>query len=378
MNALIGKKPKLILVVESDLFLLKSFQAVLEEAGYDVCAVASAEEALVFASRNDPDLIIADILLSGLNGFRFWERYKEKFSSRFTPFVFLSGLSEPDDLVLDHGKGVNNSLVKPIMPKMLIAKVNSVLHEREKLPESGFNWVLSEHSLTDILQFCKNNNLEGKVLAHQDENCIDLLFEREKLVEVGEEVGMDLTYLHEIKNGHFRIIASSPSSQEINPKGNKSAVESRSQTGGRTPEGGGLLSAIPVGAKSVDIQTEISFHPECCIISTAYYNGRVLLTRKNPFPKSIMSHKAKEMSSEQHHAIEEEIRRRILSHQNKADEKQEKNEDLFIRGHDAFNKGAYETALEDWEKALKEEADSLFLAIHIQLAKEKLKARSRL
>ena len=122
------QKPKL-LVIDDDKKLLGVIEATLADAGFDVRAVTTSDEAYRLLRDYVPDLILSDINLetSTMGGFTFYEKVREIEMFNETPFIFLSGLT--DEVLIRTGKelGVDDYVTKPFSDETLIATIRGKL-----------------------------------------------------------------------------------------------------------------------------------------------------------------------------------------------------------------------------------------------------------
>ena len=100
----------------------------LAEAGYEVVEAPNSEDALtlLYASSQEIDLLLTDVIMPGMNGRRLAESLQERRPN--LPVLFMSGYT--DDAILRHGildAGVP-FLQKPFTPNVLRRKVREVLH----------------------------------------------------------------------------------------------------------------------------------------------------------------------------------------------------------------------------------------------------------
>lgn len=369
------EKDTYILLVEDDPSLLELYQRYLKPEGYRMLTATNGEEGLAVANRMKPDLIISDIGMPGMNGYEFRESYVKSFAYRATPFIFLSGKSDPDDIIRGLEDGADDYLVKPITGKMLRVKVKTILRRRQNSQRARFEGNLLEFPALNILPFAERSRLTGSVVMKDLKGQIELRFKNGKLTRTTGLKMEDLqAFLETAKEGFFWIIADPPSFNELVPQTTGEAARPVVlQMDGQCP---GLLSAIQVGSKSVDIQTEVTLHAETSVDSTAYYGGRVLMKRKTPLTISANDDAAAVIIQSQHQELEREIRERLEAFQNQRysepPEEAKNNEDAFMLGHEAFHKGQYRKALSYWEKAYKKDPESLFLMVHVQMAKDRI------
>lgn len=90
-------KPK-ILVVEDEDFLRKMYQVGLEKEGLEVVTASDGEQALEVCGREEPDLILLDLVLPKKTGFEVLATLKEDEHTKDIPVVVLSGLAQKKDV----------------------------------------------------------------------------------------------------------------------------------------------------------------------------------------------------------------------------------------------------------------------------------------
>jgi two-component system OmpR family response regulator len=119
-----------VLVVDDDPHIAEVLDFALTAAGYGTLLESSGEGALIAAKEKNPDLIILDINLPGLDGLYVCRKIRE-FSS--VPIIFLSARDEELDRVMGLTLGGDDYVVKPFSPRELIARVEAVLRRPKSL-----------------------------------------------------------------------------------------------------------------------------------------------------------------------------------------------------------------------------------------------------
>ena len=84
--------PKRILVVDDDPDMVYILKATLEKQGYEVVTAEDGEQALRTIKTNAPDLMIVDLTMPNMNGWRFSLKVREDERYKTTPIIVLSGL----------------------------------------------------------------------------------------------------------------------------------------------------------------------------------------------------------------------------------------------------------------------------------------------
>ena len=113
-----------ILVVDDEKDICDILQFNLENEGYKVDLAYSAEEALSILTDKH-DLIILDVMMGGISGFRMAERLGEEDKS--VPIIFLTAKNTENDTLTGFSLGGDDYMSKPFSVKELIARVKSVL-----------------------------------------------------------------------------------------------------------------------------------------------------------------------------------------------------------------------------------------------------------
>ena len=115
---------KHILVVDDDALMRRSVAFNLEQAGYRANSAASAEDALAFAVRDRPDLVLLDIGLPGMDGLDALKKFKEQVN---VPVIFMTARRRELDEILGLELGADDYITKPFEMSVLLAHVKAVL-----------------------------------------------------------------------------------------------------------------------------------------------------------------------------------------------------------------------------------------------------------
>lgn len=116
---------KRILVVDDEPDLREILQCNLENAGYLVDTAASAEEALA-TLRPDHALILLDVMLGGMSGFRMAEKLRKELKNP-VPIIFLTAKNEENDLLTGFSAGGDDYIAKPFSLHEVLARIKAVL-----------------------------------------------------------------------------------------------------------------------------------------------------------------------------------------------------------------------------------------------------------
>jgi DNA-binding response OmpR family regulator len=103
----------------------------LTRAGYRVLTAASGREALDTVARQNPDLIILDLMLPDIDGFGVCEILRRHVATATIPIVILSAWATNDARHLGLELGALDYMTKPFSPKKLVERVQQLLSLRE-------------------------------------------------------------------------------------------------------------------------------------------------------------------------------------------------------------------------------------------------------
>lgn len=121
-----------ILVVEDELLIARLLKETLEIEGYQVVTVLNGEDAVQFALRETPQLIILDIMLPDIDGFEVIRRLREHPKSMHIPIIVLSALGEPEHKAQAFEKDVDDYITKPFHTEELLARVRRQLRRLQQ------------------------------------------------------------------------------------------------------------------------------------------------------------------------------------------------------------------------------------------------------
>jgi DNA-binding NarL/FixJ family response regulator len=151
---------KRLLVVDDEPNLLRAVAACLKAENYEVSTARSGHEALMQLANSVPDLIISDIRMPGMDGYKLARQLRGSPRTALVPIVFLTAKDETADRIEGFRVGVDAYLTKPFEPDELIAVVNAILQRVERT-----------HS--HIARLVSSGNTEDASLSLQDETLTD-------------------------------------------------------------------------------------------------------------------------------------------------------------------------------------------------------------
>ena len=124
--------PLKALIVEDDPDIMRLVRLYLQEAGFNVVTAANGLDALDAHLREQPDIIILDVMLPGLDGREVCKRVRQVAR---TPIIMLTARRMEEDRVQGLDLGADDYVTKPFSPRELVSRVRAVL--RRMGPERG-------------------------------------------------------------------------------------------------------------------------------------------------------------------------------------------------------------------------------------------------
>lgn len=125
-----------ILIVDDEEDILELVRYNLTREGFTTMTAASGETALKLVRNEPPDLIVLDLMLPGVDGLEVARRIKGDSTLRNIPIVMLTAKGEEADVVTGLELGADDYIVKPFSPKIMIARIKTVLR-RQNEPEQN-------------------------------------------------------------------------------------------------------------------------------------------------------------------------------------------------------------------------------------------------
>lgn len=152
-----------ILIVEDEPSVLQVLQHLLSAEGYLVTTANNGEDALekVYHSSGLPALILADIMMPGMDGFELCHHVRIEESTRTIPFIFVTAKTSYTDRAKAYGLGVQRYITKPFTREQVLGAVRLALSDSSQL-----------------IQFDARHPLSGSLAAASVTFLIELFFQR--------------------------------------------------------------------------------------------------------------------------------------------------------------------------------------------------------
>jgi len=263
----------IVLLVDDSPETLGMLTEALEQAGLTVIVARDGETALGLVDRIEPDLVLLDGVMPGLDGFETCRRLKRDPRFSVTPVIFMTGLSESENVVRGLTAGGVDYVTKPVDCEALIARIavhaanaRIISEARMALDESGravialdgdggLQWASPRavsvlRGVTEACGAIAGASLAGWIARTAGRSVSDL---RPHRIETPDGGGADFVYLARTAKGAHLV--------RIEPVRREPRGERLSARLGLTPREGEVLAWLAEGKSNRDIASILSLSP---------------------------------------------------------------------------------------------------------------------
>lgn len=205
--------PPRVLVVDDSRLQRKILCSSVKRWGFEVFEAGSGEEALEIAARVQPDLVLSDWMMPGMNGLEFCDAFRKQSGDRYGYFILLTSKSEKNEVAMGLEAGADDFVTKPVDANELRARITAgerILRMQRELVKK--NALISEtlDELQRVYDSLDSDLLEAKKLQQS------LIRERNKSFDTGDvslmlrssgHVGGDLVGFFPAGAGHLGLFS---------------------------------------------------------------------------------------------------------------------------------------------------------------------------
>jgi len=120
-----GKKK--IMVIDDEKTICEAIEFLLENEGYDVTTAYNGEEGLMKIYKQPPDMLIIDLLMPKMNGFKVVRRVRSDPAFKDIPILMLTVVDDKFDIQEGYNSGVSDYMVKPFEVDDLVMRVKTFM-----------------------------------------------------------------------------------------------------------------------------------------------------------------------------------------------------------------------------------------------------------
>jgi DNA-binding response OmpR family regulator len=122
-----------ILLVEDDVKLARLIEEFLKRYGFEVAIEVRGDQAVYRIRQEQPDLVILDIMLPGMDGFEICKRIRTFYKN---PVIMLTARGDEADELVGLEVGADDYMAKPVKPKLLLARIKTILRRSQRFEDT--------------------------------------------------------------------------------------------------------------------------------------------------------------------------------------------------------------------------------------------------
>src|SRR5690348_12305185 len=158
-----------VLVVDDILSNVKLLEAKLSAEYFEVATAYNGVEALTKVDEHDPDIVLLDVMMPGMDGFEVCRRIKHNPKTAHLPVVMVTALDQPADRVAGLEAGADDFLTKPVDDAALFARVRSLVRLKMMTDELRMREATGQSmGLLDPAQTLVDAAPTGRILIVED------------------------------------------------------------------------------------------------------------------------------------------------------------------------------------------------------------------
>lgn len=127
-----------ILVIEDEASVRENLEEILEFKGFNVLSADNASRGFDLAVEKEPELIISDIMMPGMDGYEFLQKLRKSPKISNLPVIFLTAKTLTSSKIKGLEYGADDYITKPFNAKELIARVYNLIDMRKKIKADAY------------------------------------------------------------------------------------------------------------------------------------------------------------------------------------------------------------------------------------------------
>jgi len=181
-----------ILLVDDEIDILEFLSYNLEKEGYEVFTATNGADAIKIAEKNQPHLILLDVMMPEMDGIAACEEIRKIPSLNNTLIAFLTARGEDYSQIAGFEAGADDYITKPIRPKVLLSRVKALLKRSGESGPVSFTEDLKTVSIGNLIidkeRYLIRINDEEMILPRKEFELLSLLVSKPSKVFTREEI----------------------------------------------------------------------------------------------------------------------------------------------------------------------------------------------
>ena len=121
-----------VLLIDDHLTVFRLLEAIVRIKGYTLLYAESGQQGIVMARQERPDLILLDVMMPDIDGFKVCQYLKENEDTKEIPIMFLTARGADGDLELGRKAGADGFMTKPFQTTEVLKQIERLLSEKTK------------------------------------------------------------------------------------------------------------------------------------------------------------------------------------------------------------------------------------------------------
>lgn len=125
-------KDKRILLIDDHQTVFRLLEAIVRIKGYQLLYADCGQQGIVMAREEQPDMILLDVMMPDLDGFKVCQYLKDSDETKHIPVMFLTARGAEDDVETGRKAGADGFMTKPFQTTDVLNQITSILANKEK------------------------------------------------------------------------------------------------------------------------------------------------------------------------------------------------------------------------------------------------------
>ncbi len=121
-----------ILLIDDHQTVFRLLEAIVRIKGYTLLYAENGQQGIVMARQEQPDLILLDVMMPDIDGFKVCQYLKENEDTKEIPIMFLTARGADGDLELGRKAGADGFMTKPFQTIEVLKQIERLLSEKTK------------------------------------------------------------------------------------------------------------------------------------------------------------------------------------------------------------------------------------------------------
>lgn len=122
---------KRILLVDDHQTVFRLLEAIVRIKGYKLLYAESGQQGIVMARKEQPDMILLDVMMPDLDGFKVCQYLKDNEETKHIPVMFLTARGAEDDMATGRRAGAAGFMTKPFQTVDVLKQIESILADAD-------------------------------------------------------------------------------------------------------------------------------------------------------------------------------------------------------------------------------------------------------